>query len=401
MADENVPQDSLDAATPGAPDDLFDFPDVGGYEEFGLASPSGEVGDLMDMAAPAASDAAGAPAQAAAVDLDDADDPFEFGDARPNPPVPEGLADLDEDLFGFDEVFNLDDDPFYNGTLDAQGQPTQPLPEPEPAAPLLEQDTVKPDAPSEPAIVDDEELSVEPQAAPAAAAAQAASAAPAPASSPAPDVFDDAMAGESALLSAAAGSAGRDRGPRILLPEDVPYAMGGNHGKIVIALVICFLLINTGIFYLAHTASSSVNNTMAQATGLLADAISKTGNGTYVLNPDPNAVGAQAPMIGPGVSHTTEVDEGPEPLSPDDPIEDWVDLTQFPENVQLSIGFAKRLMEEGHFREAREILNRVLANQGTNPVSPEFRQEIDFLIPLTYYEEGLTIAPEEPEEEER
>ena len=57
-----------------------------------------------------------------------------------------------------------------------------------------------------------------------------------------------------------------DRGPRLLLPEDVPYSNRVEAQRYVWALVACFLLINTGIFFLAHQASSNFQTSITQAT---------------------------------------------------------------------------------------------------------------------------------------
>ncbi len=59
------------------------------------------------------------------------------------------------------------------------------------------------------------------------------------------------------------------------------------------------------------------------------------------------------------------------------------------------MGNAKALLSEGRFEDARRLLNHVLANQARVPMAPSLREEIDYLIPLTYYEQGRSIALEE------
>ena len=96
-------------------------------------------------------------------------------------------------------------------------------------------------------------------------------------------------------------TADRDRGPRLLLPEDVPYSLAGNNSRLIAALIACFLMVNTGIFFLAHQASSNVNESLSQATGLIADAISLRGQGEAPLH------AAQPSQFGPGVTHEVEL----------------------------------------------------------------------------------------------
>ncbi|MEL6907041.1 MAG: hypothetical protein AAFP22_16650, partial [Planctomycetota bacterium] len=102
----------------GDPTDLFDFPEVPGMEEFGLVPPTRKDVDLTGYE-PTAADTAPKPPKPAAP----AEEPAPVQEARANPDVPEGVTDLDEDLFAFDEIFSLDDDPYYNGTLTAEGMP--------------------------------------------------------------------------------------------------------------------------------------------------------------------------------------------------------------------------------------------------------------------------------------
>ena len=182
----------------------------------------------------------------------------------------------------------------------------------------------------------------------------------------------------------------RDRGPRILLPEDVPYSPAGDHGKLMWALIACFLMVNTGIFMLAHQASTNVNTSISEATGLLAQALAQRGEApTY---------GSAPPILAPDVTHTVETNDPaeagdkPEPLPV--PVEPWIDPRNYEGTHEFAVGRAKALLAEGRFEDARRLLNHVLANQDRVPLAPSLREEIDYLIPLTYYEQGRSIAPE-------
>ena len=101
--------------------DLFDFPEVGGLEEFGLVPPvpsgQGAQGATDEPAKPAPAAAAEGPQANAPAADDSAEATVAAVPARPNPPVPEGINDLDEDLFQFEELFSLDDDPYSNCLL--------------------------------------------------------------------------------------------------------------------------------------------------------------------------------------------------------------------------------------------------------------------------------------------
>lgn len=369
MADEIENQGPYE----GEREDLFSFPEVEGLEEFGLV-PTTKAGVSLK-------EGGGAGSAQAEPEVE-----IEVSAAKPNPPVPDSVSDLDEDLFGFDEVFSLDNDPFYNGTLTPEGKPTNPLPEPE--SELALQAAVA----TEPAVEAPAEAAQAPAPVAAAAAAPAPQPAPAaPQSAPPEDLFADTGMSPGAPRPSLMGqpTLARDRGPRILLPEDVPYSPAGDHGRFMWALVVCFLLVNTGIFMLAHQASNNVNSSISEATGLLAEALSQRGGApTY---------GSAPASISPVVTHTVEptapAKVEPEPLPA--PTEPWVDPRDYSGAHEFAVGNAKALMGEGRFEDARRLLNHVLANQARVPLAPALREEIDYLIPLTYYEQGRSIAPEE------
>lgn len=379
MADETQNQSPYE----GEREDLFSFPEVEGLEEFGLV-PTTKAGVSLD-----GDGGAGSPEP-------EPEPEMQLAAAKQNPPVPDSVGDLDEDLFSFDEIFSLDNDPFYNGTLTSEGKPTNPLPVPEPvpeAAPVASEPVLEAAAPA-PAPVEAAEAAEAP--APAAAAAPAPQPAPAPAPQPAPeaapqgeDLFAETGMHTGAPRPSLMGqpTLARDRGPRILLPEDVPYSPAGDHGKLVWALVVCFLLVNTGIFMLAHQASTNVNTSISEATGLLAQALSQRGEApTY---------GSAPASLAPAVTHTVQPPAPAEPEPLPVPTEPWVDPRDYAGAHEFAVGNAKVLMGEGRFEDARRLLNHVLANQARVPLAPALREEIDYLIPLTYYEQGRSIAPEE------
>ncbi|MEM9381479.1 MAG: hypothetical protein AAGB93_16105 [Planctomycetota bacterium] len=408
--------------------DLFDFPEVEGLEEFGLVPPVAEPFEEEAARASAARREAEAQEQQqaqveAAAPANEAAPVVAA--ARPNPPVPADVTDLDEDLFGFDEIFSLEDDPYFNGTLTLDGEPTNPVfldddpllddlheptgessdlgagpesveepyhpaPRPVPREAEPEPELVAP-VPAEPRAAETPAAAaatVEREAEPA-APKRVETDAPLPESLAAVAPVDPGEAAReprrtarSAAAAAAPVGAGAtlDRGPRILLPEDVPYSNRVEAQRYVWALVACFLLINTGIFVLAHQASSNFQTSITQATGLLAEAIARQ-----------NATRSSAPvLLAPSVEHTLVEPEEDEPFQPDA----WIDPTDYRSPHEFAVGNAKALLAEGRFEDARRLLNHVLANQARVPLAPSLREEIDYLIPLTYYEQGNATAPE-------
>lgn len=368
MADTN----EQTGPNPGTTEDLFDFPVVGGLEEFGLVPPGTTPAPSAASAAPAAD--------------------VEMSPTRPSAPVPADVADLDEDLFEFDEVFDLAEDPFHNGTLEASCQPTRPEPAPAPArtaflpeehvidGAALEQApaTARTESPAAPARP---EPTVEAALAPEAVTTEPQG------SSPQPDLED--LAADPALVYART-TADRGHGPRPQLPDEVAGSLTGNNGRLIAVLGACFLMVNTGIFFLAQQATSNVNESLSQATGLIADAIATRGQGEATLR------GAQPPQFGPGVTHQFEsLQPG---LGEAVEKEAWIDPRDYRNPHEFAVGNAKKMMEEGRFEEARRLLYWVLANQQRAPLTPSMRAEIDYLIPLTYYQQGRTTGLEQEDQ---
>jgi len=362
----------------GDPTDLFDFPEVEGMEEFGLTPPPGWGEEAPEDEAPAEDVEAPADAPPAAEPRPATAPAASAGDARPNPPVPGDVSDLDEDLFGFDELFSQDDDPYQNGTLTPEGRPVNPVPAPEPApAPAAAEPEPAPAAaapePAPAAPQPAREETARPQAEPAARAAEPP---PAPASSaPHP------QHAVGSLMAQPAERAALDRGPRILLPEDVPYSSGATarDARIIWALVACFLIVNTGIFWLAHLASTNVNQSITNATGVIAEALSGRGSAPVY--------GAQPPAV-PDVVYAPVEDEDASPARDAEP---WVDPRNFEGTHEFAVGRAKALLSVGRFEDARRLLFNVLANKDRVPLEAGLREEIEYLIPLTYYDQGRAI----------
>ena len=326
--------------------DLFDFPEADGVEDFGFAAPQEpEVEVAAEAPAPAPTAAASRPLPGEVLEID----------PIPNPPLPAGIDDLEADLFDFDAAMSAA--------------------EPAPAEPRVQPAAEELPAPAEEVPVftsSDEDEAPEPEE-------EQVELEPATPSSRQPEPSRAASSEVPSLLV--------DRGPRVVLPEDLPYdgAGAGGRNRSLIALVGCFLLVNTGIFFLAQQASDRFNQTIADATGLMAQVL---------LDQQASQAQAAAPTgVEPGVEHVVEpveeVEAEPEDRGP------LVDPLEYDNTHQLAVGRAKALLEAGQPEEARMLLNFVLANHDRVPLSNSLREEIDYLILFTYFEQGGAVAPEE------
>lgn len=325
-------------------DDLFDFPEARGVDSFGFEDP--------------------APAPAAESSATASTGEFLAIDPIPNPPVPEEVNDLDLDLFDFDSS--------ANAPLAGSAGPAPFKAPASNAAPQLKQ---QPQQPSEPLAEEQ----------------------PAPSE---PSVFETSSADDEAVGSSRAEEADdlppktvpaappmlRDAGPTIVLPEDLPNSSAWERNRSLLALVGCFLLVNTGIFFLAQQASDRFNKTIADATGLMAQVL---------LEQQSRDARAAAPANAePAVEHVIEPSD-PEPELPEEPDDRLEDPLEYDNTHQLAVGRAKALLAQGKPEEARMLLNFVLANRDCVPLRNSLREEIDYLIPFTYFEQGNLIAPEE------
>ena len=378
--------------------DLFDFPEVEGLEEFGLVPPIPPA--LRAEQAAAAAEAAGAQAGSQSEETPEGDS-LEPGVARPNPPVPEGVTDLDEDLFQFDELFSIEDDPYRNGTLGADGQPMDTsFMDPAPAADPLDlpealDSTEFSDAESQqPAPLEPEpqRAAPTPQAPPQPVAPQAREPYQQPApTAPLPSSFPPAN-GE----AQPAGHALRDRGPRILLPEDVPYSIGGENQRMLWALIACFLVLCAGMFYVTYQSSKAFQATLLSNTDRLAAALDRNQAGALAQAPVAVAPTSASVPVDPSLSYSIDL-PGSLPRGADLPkrsqSDRWIDPRNYANTHEFAVGNAKAMLADGQFEDARRLLNHVLANQARIPLSPALREEIDYLIPLTYFEHGNATAP--------
>ena len=321
-------------------DDLFDFPEARGVEDFGFEEPAPVLG--AEVSAPAAKGE------------------FLEIDPIPNPPVPEEVNDLDLDLFDFDSSANAPlagsagPAPFEAPASNAALQPEQQ------SEPLAEEQP----APSEPSVFDTSSADDEAVGSPKAEEAD--------------DLPPKTVPAAPSML--------RDAGPTIVLPEDLPNSSAWERNRSLVALVGCFLLVNTGIFFLAQQASDRFNKTIADATGLMAQVL---------LGQQSRDAQAAAPANAePAVEHVIESSD-PEPELPEGPDDRLEDPLEYDNTHQLAVGRAKALLSQGKPEEARMLLNLVLANRDRVPLRNSLREEIDYLIPFTYFEQGNLIEPEE------
>ena len=373
-------------------DDLFDFPEAFWVDSFGFdEKPEFAPGDIASTPTNGSSELFG--------------DVLEI-DPVPNPPQPEGISDLEYDLFDFDSASNA------------------PAPQTSGISPF---DTVSEglradDAPEAPSSI--EVGSPVFQSDPEPIADSAAGSAPEqPAAEQAAALATEPAEQESKEAVAATGSMSLlgDRGPRITLPEDMPGASSWERNRSLLALVGCFLLINTGIFFLAQQASDRFNQTISEATGLMAQVLldqqsqdaqaaapaNAEPSVEHVIEPDPTQSGpnqsgpnqADPAQSGPGEPNPGELtQQGPKRLDPKALAavkEPAVDPLEYDNTHQLGVARAKALLDQGKPEEARMLLNFVLANRDRVPMPNSLREEIDYLIPFTYFEQGSLIAPEE------
>jgi hypothetical protein len=155
-------------------------------------------------------------------------------------------------------------------------------------------------------------------------------------------------------------------------PIDLPPA----RSKLLWVLVGCFLLANAGIFLLTQQQSQTVNKTLIAITSSLVEAMAKGPSGPAVQEEPP----------------ASPVRSGePESVAP----APTFDTSQYQNSHELGIANARRLVREGDYVGARRTLFLILANQDRSmPLSPEQREDIDYLIALTYYDQGRSIGAE-------
>lgn len=426
-------------------EDLFAFPDINGMADL-LSASRGEAasGDTVQAplpaaalkAAPAASPAAAAAApeakpgtkpgtkpgakDAAAEPKAPLPAPSAAPKAQPSAPsaapkappsaataaakgAPKNEGDLDEDLFGFGELIDL-------GAAQVPAADAQADDELEVVA--TEQRATGKQAPAATPTASASPTTSPTAAAPAAKAAPAAApetsntanaaAAPQPVAKPdaplerkpktkkdnkptvivreKPREGDAAAAPKAAAEPEHAAAHSGAGSPFLQFPTsiDLPPAKS----KLLWVLVGCFLLANGGIFLMTQQQNENVNRTLIAVTSTLADAVARGSQAA------PQRSEAPAPR-----EREPERDPefGPE-ARPEVPMLDASDYTN---THEFGVEAARKLIQLGEYAEARRTLFMVLANQdrGT-PMAPSLREDIDYLIALTYYDQGRSIAPE-------
>jgi len=370
-------------------EDLFDFPDVEGMAELLATSRAAAAsGRALTPSATSASNPARGAAPAAATRAVASEPAAPLPGTRTSAPKSAGAAsapprnasDLDEDLFGFGELFELGGAP----AVEAEAPRLDPRPpvaakddtRPAGAAPRSTNGAAAapaaaaPVASESPVTVKPKERKPKETGAPAAAAAREKQTA-SPASS---DVTPNAHAtsahrGELGHASAHAGA------PFLSFPTsiDLPPA----RSKLLWVLVGCFLLANGGVFLLTQQQNQSVNQTLVAVTSTLAEAVARGTNA---------APRERAPYDAP-------VDSAPGAAAA---LEPRLDSADFSNTNELGLHNARRLIEQGAYAEARRNLYFILANQDrSTPLTPALREDIDYLIALTYYDQGRSIAVED------
>jgi hypothetical protein len=368
-------------------EDLFDFPDVEGMADLIAASRPDAAGGApaRQSTAPASGRTRGA---VAAVDEPKAPLPAPKANApqaasrRKTPP--RNADDLDEDLFGFGELHELrtarDNGPSELGSGDSLHEPSPSADRPresrsptaarkDPAAPAP---SAAPQAAAEPAHDKAKRKKGEAEPRPVAREKAKADTAPSPTASSATRVGEPSAPPkrESAHASGVGSS------PFLSFPTsiDLPPA----RSKLLWVLVGCFLLANCGIFLMTQQQSQSVNQTLVAVTSTLAEAVARSSNAAPREAP---------PYREPGAS---DVDPARAALP-------MLDPADFSNSNELGLHNARRLIEQGAYAEARRNLFFILANQDrSTPLTPSLREDIDYLIALTYYDQGRSIAVEEP-----
>lgn len=369
-------------------EDLFDFPDVEGVADLIAASRAVAAG-----AAPSPQSAATAPGRAGGAVAAASEPKAPLPASRSNAPkaanrrnaAPQNADDLDEDLFGFGEMHELraerDDGASQPG-------PGSSLLDVNPRVERTEKEQATKGARKEPAVE-----TPAPAAPPQAAAQPVLDKARAPkrkkseaeprpvaqagattdsssSASPAPTATQRVADAPSKRVHAASGNGS----PFLSLPSfDLPPA----RSKLLWVLVACFLLANGGVFMMTQQQNQNVNQTLVAVTSTLAEAVARGSSAAPRETPayrepgpsDVAPVGAPAPMLDPA---------------------------DFSNTNELGLHNARRLIEQGAYAEARRNLFFILANQDrSTPLTPTLREDIDYLIALTYYDQGRSIAVEE------
>jgi len=372
-------------------EDLFDFPDVLGMAELLAASRAQAVGQGVDPArAVTASTASKTPVGATAPK------------GEPRAPLPSAGAalprnadDLDEDLFGFGELMELgssaglgDDDLLGDANslaelaADTWAVPTPPTAKGEPASKGV------------PAPSDSTPASAQAKS-PASGATKVEGEAHEPAQAKVKQQ-EQSKAGkkpEVNLNETVREPAAPEPAPSRAIAANTPPALGAGanpflnfpngidlppaRSKLLWVLVGCFLVVNASIFLLTQQQSQSVNQTLMTVTSTLAEAFAR---------------GAQSPTAAPApvtIVQSAPVERAREPGLT------VLDSSDYANTQEFALAHARRLIEKGHYEDARKSLFRILASQDRGePMTVALREDIDYLIALTLFDQGKTLANE-------
>ena len=162
-------------------------------------------------------------------------------------------------------------------------------------------------------------------------------------------------------------------------------------------LIACFLVLCAGMFYVTYQSSQAFQATLLSNTDRLADALDRSQAQAPAQAPAvaPAVTSASVP-VDPSLTYSIDL-PGSLPRGADLPkrsqSDRWIDPRNYANTHEFAVGNAKAMLSNGQFEEARRLLNHVLANQARIPLSPVLREEIDYLIPLTYFEHGNATAP--------
>ncbi|MEZ5973449.1 MAG: hypothetical protein R3F17_01310 [Planctomycetota bacterium] len=353
-------------------EDLFDFPvspiyaaagAEGPVYDNGLAPTSASVVEPIDLSDDDTPAAAQAPAAAAAPAPAPAPAPAAPAGPRPGGGLTQAEVDfdLDEDLFGFDVLFEanqplsseadlvaLDEEPQLSDVIPATGPAPvaaapAPAPKPAQAAPAAAKAAPAPKAPTT-------------------KAPSPAAGAPAPVA-PAPIPMESVPAGA-------------------WLPPGIDAGPEPKRGRLLEILALSFLVLNTGLIALAWQAGSHFNETLASVTRSVSDAVAEghtrgaENSATYVPN---IPVQGSAP-VEPEVA-SSKVEENTEDLEP-------ADLLDMP---RASLDLARERIRKGRYDDARRGLFHLLANRDRTALADEMVIEAETLIAESYAQQAMEV----------
>jgi hypothetical protein len=361
-------------------EDLFDFPDIEGMHDMLAASRA----DAADSVLPTSAQAAALDREPKAPLPSQRRNVAKGADRRDG--APRNAEDLDEDLFSFSELLDLGAGSEH-GADDAPvaPRPTAPRPTEERAAeapprsarkePAVES-AAQPVAPptgetSKPEKAREPRKQAETASRTPAREKEATDSRPSPTSGAAPGVVEPVRARRRERPAAPETTTA----PLFPFPTsiDLPPA----RSKLLWVLVGCFLLVNGGVFLMTQQQNQNVNATLVAVTSTLAEAVARGSQAA------PREV---APIRDSPTSDVVSARSSVPMLDPAD----------FSNSNELGLNNARRLIEQGAYAEARRNLFFILANQDrSTPLTPALREDVDYLIALTYYDQGRSIGVEE------